>query len=97
MDSISDDFMRVNNSINNTKELLLKKIESLREELEDLTDQFKSHRRKTKRDIDDIMITKIPRIEDDIKGITDSLDVILSLESIRKEIEKAAKEQAKEQ
>ena len=88
MDSIGDDFMRVRNSINNTKEHLLKKIDALREELESLNDQFKAYKRGTNRKLDDIMITKLPRIEDDLQGITDSLDVILSLESIKKEIKK---------
>jgi len=88
MDSISDDFMRVRNSINNTKEHLLKKIDALREDLESLSDQFKAYKRGTNRKLDDILITKLPRIEDDLKGVTDSLDVILSLESIRKEIKK---------
>ena len=88
MDSISDDFMRVRNSINNTKEHLLKKIDALREELESLNDQFKAYKRGTNRKLDDIIITKLPRIEDDLQGITDSLDVILSLESIKKEIKK---------
>mgnify|MGYP001251690860 CR=1 FL=1 len=88
MDSVSDDFMRVRNSINNTKEHLLKKIDALREELESLEDQFKAYKRGTNRKLDDILITKLPRIEDDLKGVTDSLDVILSLESIRKEIKK---------
>jgi len=88
MDSISDDFMRVRNSINNTKEHLLKKIDALREDLESLSDQFKAYKRVTNRKLDDILITKLPRIEDDLKGVTDSLDVILSLESIRKEIKK---------
>ena len=88
MDSISDDFMRVRNSINNTKEHLLKKIDALREDLESLSDQFKAYKRGTNRKLDDILITKLPRIEDDLKGFTDSLDVILSLESIRKEIKK---------
>jgi molecular chaperone GrpE (heat shock protein) len=88
MDSIGDDFMRVRNSINNTKEHLLKKIDALREELESLNDQFKAYKRGTNRKLDDIIITKLPRIEDDLQGITDSLDVILSLESIKKEIKK---------
>ena len=88
MDSIGDDFMRVRNSINNTKEHLLKKIDALREELESLDDQFKAYKRGTNRKLDDILITKIPRMEDDLKGVADSLDVILSLESIRKEIKK---------
>tara|TARA_Y100000996_G_scaffold411098_1_gene394616 strand:+ start:658 stop:1188 length:531 start_codon:yes stop_codon:yes gene_type:complete len=88
MDSIGDDFMRVRNSINNTKEHLLKKIDALREELESLDDQFKAYKRGTNRKLDDILITKIPRMEDDLKGVVDSLDVILSLESIRKEIKK---------
>ena len=80
--------MRVRNSINNTKEHLLKKIDALREELESLNDQFKAYKRGTNRKLDDIIITKLPRIEDDLQGITDSLDVILSLESIKKEIKK---------
>ena len=88
MDSIGDDFMRVRNSINNTKEHLLKKIDALREELESLNDQFKAYKRGTNRKLDDIIITKLPRIEDDLQGITDSLDVMLSLESIKKEIKK---------
>ena len=88
MDSISDDFMRVRNSINNTKEHLLKKIDALKEELEDLNDKFKAYKRGTNRKLDEIIITKLPRIEDDLKGVTDSLDVILSLESIQKDIKK---------
>ena len=88
MDSISDDFMRVRNSINNTKEHLLKKIDALREDLESLNDQFKAYKRVTNRKLDDIIIRELPRIGDDLKGVTDSLDVILSLESIQKDIKK---------
>ena len=95
MDSIGDEFLRVKNDITNTKELLIKKIEALREELESLSDQFKSYKRVTNRKIDDIMITKLPTIEDDIKGITDSLKIILKLESIRKEIKKQKSKEEK--
>ena len=88
MDSISDDFMRVNNSIENVKEHLSKKIDMVKEDLDVLNDLFKSYKRSTNRKIDDIMIRTLPRIEDDLKGINDSLDVILRLESIKKEIKK---------
>ena len=69
MDSISDDFMRVRNSINNAKEHLLKKIDALREELESLNDQFKAYKRGTNRKIDDIMITK------KLKSACETIDV----------------------
>ena len=90
MDSVRDDFLRVNNSIENAKEHLSKKIDSVQEELDALNDLFKAYKRSTNRKIDDMMITALPRIEDDLKSINDSLDVILRLESIKKEIKKQA-------
>ncbi len=88
MDSIRDDFLRVNNSIENTKEYLSKKINGVQEDLDALSDLFKAYKRSTSRKLDDILITSLPRIEDDLKSINDSLDVILSLEDIQREIKK---------
>ena len=88
MDSIRDDFLRVNNSIENAKEYLTKKINEVREDLDGLSDLFKAYKRSTNRKLDDMMITTLPRIEDDLKSMSDSLDVILSIEDIQREIKK---------
>ena len=94
MDSIGDQFLRVENSIQNTKELLLKKIDNVGASLDELKSLFNSYKRSTNRKIDDIEISRLPKIETELKGVSDSLAVVLDLESIRKDIEKLKKQQA---
>ena len=91
MDSIGNQFLRVENSIQNTKELLLKKIDNVGEKLDELKSLFNSYKRSTNRKIDDIEISRLPKIETELKGVSDSLEVVLDLETIRKDIEKLKK------
>ena len=93
IDSIGDQFLRVENSIQNAKELLIKKIDEVGENLDELKALFNSYKRSTNRKIDDIEISRLPKIEAELKGVSDSLEVVLDLESIRKDIEKLKKQQ----
>lgn len=93
MDSIRNHFLRVENTIQNNKEQLIKKIDELAESLDDLKSLFNSYKRSTNRKIDDIEISRLPKIEDELKGLSDSLEVVLDLETVRKDIEKLKKQQ----
>ena len=61
------------------------------EKLDELKSLFNSYKRSTNRKIDDIEISRLPKIETELKGVSDSLGVVLDLETIRKDIEKLKK------
>ena len=97
MDSIGDHFLRVENDLDNMKELLLKKIDELDSDLSDFKDIFNSYKRATNRKIDDIQISELPRINSEVKWMSDSLNLVLELEIIRKDLDKLLRKMNKEE
>ena len=91
IDSVNNNIITVDNKMVDSQNTLLNQINLLREELDSLNDQLKAYKRGTNRKLDDITIKKLPRIEDDLKGITDRIDTILEFDVMQKEMKKNKK------
>ena len=95
MDSISDEFLIVNNKINRVEEDMIRSMKDLKKQISNQEDLFKSFQRQTNRKIDDLFLD-VSTIKDDLDKIGLDLKEVLSLKSIIKEIEQAREDAAKE-
>ena len=99
MDSISDQFLIMDNKINRVEEDMIRGMKDLKKQITNQEDLFKSFQRQTNRKIDDLFLD-VSTIKDDLDKVGSDLKEVLELPFIIKEIEeareKAAKEAAKE-
>tara|TARA_Y100001970_G_scaffold290495_1_gene424436 strand:- start:51 stop:560 length:510 start_codon:yes stop_codon:yes gene_type:complete len=91
IDSVNDNMAELKNTVVNSDKNLLNQINSLKEELNALQEQYTNYKRSINRRMNDTMNAKIPEIEAEIKKVNDRVNAILQSDIMQKEIKKNKK------
>jgi chromosome segregation ATPase len=90
IDSVNNNIIEVENKIESSQNNLLKQINSLRDELNSVQEEYSAYKRSINLP-NDMIITKLPEIEENIKEVNDRIDAILEFDVMKKELKKNKK------
>ena len=90
IDSVNNDIIEVENKIEVSQNNLLNQINSLKEELNSLEEECSAYKRSINLP-NDIIISKLPEIEENIKKVNERIDAILEFDVMQKEMKKNKK------
>ena len=90
IDSVNNDIIEVENKIEVSQNNLLKQINSLKEGLNSLEEEYSAYKR-SMNSPNDIIISKLPEIEENIKKVNDRIDAILEFDVMQKEMKRNKK------
>jgi len=90
IDSINNNIIAVENKIVDSQNTLLNQVNSLKDEFNSLKEEYSAYKRRGNSP-NDLIISKLPEIEENIKKVNERIDAILEFDVMQKEMKKNKK------